>query len=237
MHQQLSLSLFFLDTVSGRRTVHQWPVCVWALMANCCFQLGRSSRCGTWKPRRFTGWASCLKIYIHVCFSRPVSSIVAFHANTLKPHYPVEKKRRIDLTALLFVVPAEVHRALHGRDDPVLCHHETSRQQRPLFPVRRCTRSTAQCLVSARVTVRAHAWLLARLCSWHHLKLELTRRRLPVGKYERTERTRIQWCPSRWRTSRNTSTSSRPTARKRSEERSVSVYAGTIMIYFGLNCS
>lgn len=31
------------------------------------------------------------------------------------------------------------------------------------------------------------------------------------------EKTRIQWCPSRWRTSPDTSTSSRPAARKRSE--------------------
>ncbi|MEQ2199422.1 hypothetical protein XENOCAPTIV_026292 [Xenoophorus captivus] len=49
-------------------------------------------------------------------------------------------------TLLWVLLIIEIHRPLHGCDDPALCHHTTSRQQRPLLPLRSSTRSTAQCL-------------------------------------------------------------------------------------------
>lgn len=58
--------LLFLDhivhfhgAVSGRRIERQWPACVWVLMASCCSLLVRWSRCGTWTPKRSTGWVHC----------------------------------------------------------------------------------------------------------------------------------------------------------------------------------
>lgn len=55
--------LFLLVTVNGRLTVGLWPVCVWAMMGNCFSQLHTWSRCGTWKPRRFTEWVKLVVIF------------------------------------------------------------------------------------------------------------------------------------------------------------------------------
>lgn len=180
-------------------------------------------------------------VYLGFCVNKleatlkePVLSNEKFHSSFKRSTTAVMCKilsdfsSRIDRTVLLFVIvlSAEVHRPLHSCDDPALCHHAASRQQRSLFPVWCCTRSPPQCLVSAHVTSRAHIRLLVMHCRScallliaTHVFMELTWHRLSVGKCEKMERTRIRWCPSRWQTSRNTSTSSRLTARKRSVEK------------------
>lgn len=61
--------------------------------------------------------------------------------------------------SLLFFSPSlflsvEIHRPLHSRDDPALRHHATPRQQRPLLPVGRRSRSTAQRMVSRKTVAR-----------------------------------------------------------------------------------
>lgn len=60
-----------------------------------------------------------------------------------------------------------------------------------------------------------HDWARLFLFFATHAFMKPTWHWLSVGKCEKMERTRIRWCPSRWQTSRDTSTSSRPTARKR----------------------
>lgn len=85
---------------------------------------------------------------------------------------------------------AEVHRPLHGCDDPALCHHTTPWQQWPLLSVRCCPWSTAQCMVSAELILvclmlcnEVHVWKCTAVrFAWLNLKFSYWRQVREDGK-------------------------------------------------------